>query len=78
MATFTCVVSGQPAPTIRWVVTRETLSEDVVSDERIFVQEGTLIITDVRPSDQGDYSCVASNAAGSARSTGGRLIIFGE
>ncbi|CAM9413108.1 unnamed protein product [Lampetra planeri] len=66
-ATFTCMVSGRPAPTITWQ--RDGKNVDNFVDSYRFLTEGrdgmhTLKINSVRPSDMGTYSCKVKNSAG--------------
>uniref|UniRef100_S4RSQ7 non-specific serine/threonine protein kinase n=1 Tax=Petromyzon marinus TaxID=7757 RepID=S4RSQ7_PETMA len=66
-ATFTCMVSGRPAPTVTWQ--RDGKNVDNFVDSYRFLTEGrdgmhTLKINSVRPSDMGTYSCKVKNSAG--------------
>ena len=66
-ATFTCVASGTPAPSISWVV-----------GTRVVGQGNTLAVNNVAESDAAAYTCVATNDAGSVASPSARLVIFGK
>ena len=66
-ATFICVASGIPAPSISWVV-----------GTRVVGQGNTLAVNNVAESDAAAYFCVATNDAGSVASPSARLVIFGK
>nr|XP_032827898.1 matrix-remodeling-associated protein 5-like [Petromyzon marinus] len=70
-----CAAQGSPPPAISWmlpdrssvaVAAAAVAAQDGGGDGgRVSVSErATLIVRDVHPSDRGDYSCVASSAAG--------------
>ncbi|XP_041987673.1 basement membrane-specific heparan sulfate proteoglycan core protein-like isoform X2 [Aricia agestis] len=57
-----CSSRGNPAPTISW-----QRGPSQALSNRFEVNGNTLIIDNLLEEDTGDYSCIASNAAGSAR-----------
>ncbi|XP_055390625.1 protein sidekick isoform X4 [Condylostylus longicornis] len=61
-ATITCKAVGAPAPNITWVY-NETKLVEITSRFQI-LDSGDLLISNVRESDAGLYSCVRSNEAG--------------
>lgn len=66
MVTLRCRVFGAPNPKIKWLRENQDLKGD-----RFQVQEnGDLEITDVRPQDEGEYSCYASNKFGDIQASG--------
>lgn len=67
-ANFTCTSSGNPAPIITWY---NEFGSDVTTlgDDRIRVEGGTLVISDIISSDGQDYTCTASNDVGSSSSS---------
>ena len=66
-ARLRCGVTGEPSPSVAWF--REGGGE-VTSGGRFTISEATgeLAVSAVRLSDEGEYYCVGSNAAGSVRS----------
>ncbi|XP_021063269.1 neogenin isoform X1 [Mus pahari] len=59
-AVFPCVVSGLPAPVIRWMKNDDVL--DTESSERlVLLAGGSLEISDVTEDDAGTYFCIADN-----------------
>ncbi|XP_023709621.1 fasciclin-2 isoform X4 [Cryptotermes secundus] len=64
-ASVTCKASGKPPPTFSWI--RLPTQEDLATADRFSVDKytGTLTIRDVSKDDDGDYKCVATNAANS-------------
>jgi hypothetical protein len=68
LATFRCDVSGFPRPHIYWKKDGVILSEATTAFD-------WLIITNVSVSDQGRYSCFATNEYGSAKSRTASLTI---
>ncbi|XP_032825923.2 immunoglobulin superfamily DCC subclass member 4-like [Petromyzon marinus] len=61
-ARFLCRSSGQPVPRQRWLKN----GQPVVSNGRVNVQNGNLIINQVRADDAGYYQCMAESPLGSA------------
>ncbi|CAL1547239.1 unnamed protein product, partial [Lymnaea stagnalis] len=58
---FTCIAGGYPEPTFLWQHNGDVLP----TGGRIQVDGGYLSFKNLKPSDAGDYECVASNSAGS-------------
>jgi neurocan core protein len=63
-----CKASGKPLPTYSWIKT--STREDLATADRFSVEKhtGVLTIRDVSKDDDGEYKCVATNAAGKAES----------
>ncbi|XP_059503813.1 hemicentin-1 isoform X2 [Stegostoma tigrinum] len=60
--TFTCDVSGNPVPQIKWMKDGQPLTED--QQHQILSSGRFLLIESARVSDAGRYTCIASNTAG--------------
>lgn len=60
MRNFTCSADGYPAPTYTWQREGQVLP----SGGRVDVNGGYISFRNLRPSDEGQYECVASNLAG--------------
>ncbi|XP_046815214.1 peroxidasin homolog [Vespa crabro] len=72
--TFTCRVTGDPEPEVKWM--RDS-NELYVDGERFLVQkDGTLVISDVTEEDTGEYECIASSDMGSTKSRKARALII--
>lgn len=68
-AEFSCQVSGEPEPLVEWLHNGERISETDSRMRRSFVAGcASLHISDCTPDDEGEYSCRASNSAGSEAS----------
>lgn len=81
-ARLNCRASGQPPPTIHWMLDGQPLSM-VPPNIHHLLSDGTLLV--LRPptpghddSDLGVYTCEASNRLGTAISRGARLYVAGE
>lgn len=63
-ASATCRASGKPKPTFMWI--KSSTQQDVATADRFSVDKltGVLTIRDVSKDDDGEYKCVATNAAG--------------
>jgi neurocan core protein len=63
-ASVTCKASGKPPPTFSWI--KSSTRKDLGTADRFSVDKytGVLTIRDVSKDDDGDYKCVATNAAG--------------
>jgi hemicentin len=60
---LTCEATGTPTPRIEWLRDNSALIAD---GERIIIEGNQLTINNARPSDSGEYMCLAINAAGQA------------
>lgn len=87
-AKMSCQASGQPPPTIRWLLNGQPLSM-VPPDVHHLLPDGTLLLLrppaqgrahdDQAPStDLGIYTCEASNTLGTVVSRGARLSVAGK
>ncbi|XP_076059982.1 roundabout homolog 2-like [Oratosquilla oratoria] len=64
VALLTCSAEGEPQPSLEWMVDGQDLSR---TDSRFTVSNaGTLQISDVKPSDEGTYTCRATSSSGSS------------
>jgi hypothetical protein len=64
-AEFSCQVSGSPEPLIEWLHNGEKISPSSSRFSAFFSGgRATLKISEVQPEDEGEYSCRASNSAG--------------
>lgn len=63
-ASVTCRASGKPAPTFSWI--KSSTREDLATVDRFSVDKhtGVLTIRGVSKDDDGEYKCIAMNAAG--------------
>lgn len=68
---------GYPEPTVTWKKNFQNLE---ISDPRRMriVDGGNLMITDVRPADEGKYQCVAQNMVGTKESRAAILTVNGK
>ncbi|XP_056141481.1 roundabout homolog 1-like [Lampris incognitus] len=57
---FRCAVQGDPVPTIRW----KKEDSDLPKGRYEILEDHTLIVRRVTPSDEGSYTCVAENMVG--------------
>ncbi|KAJ6665741.1 hypothetical protein lerEdw1_002111 [Lerista edwardsae] len=63
---FICRAEGNPKPKIIWLHNNNEI--DMKDDGRLnLLQDGTLMIQDIRESDKGVYQCMAKNIAGEAK-----------
>ncbi|XP_071981860.1 hemicentin-2 isoform X2 [Engystomops pustulosus] len=63
--TVTCPVQGTPTPMIRWLKNGVVLSSNLPGITQL--ANGSLVIDSPAPNNSGDYICLATNEAGSAR-----------
>ena len=74
--TFHCGFSGNPTPRIKWL--KDSIPVPLTTSDKYDVQlEGTLLVRDLRRTDEGTYECVAENVAGTARAYA-RLTVWGK
>lgn len=66
---LTCQATGNPPPMYQWYRDGEVVSGANLS---------YLYIHEVAPSDRGEYTCIATNQAGSVSSLPGLLLLEGE
>ena len=84
-ATFTCVATARPRPSITWwrvesdgsltQVMEEATVTEMMSGERVLMSN--LTIESAQPSDAGDYTCVAENEVSNTSATA-TLVVHGE
>ena len=67
---FPCNATGEPTPTIKWTPFPN-------SPRYIESEDGSLIILDVQPEDEGDFLCTAENVAGTTNITMAWLDVAG-
>lgn len=71
-----CAFPGTPKPQITW--RKGPSSEPLRGRPGLAVlDEGSLFLASVSPTDSGDYECQATNEAGSA-SRRAKLVVYGE
>ncbi|XP_015921139.1 neuroglian [Parasteatoda tepidariorum] len=66
MVILRCRVFGAPNPVIKW----QKGKQDLKGDRFQVQQNGDLEITDVRPQDEGEYNCLATNKFGTDAASG--------
>ena len=72
-ASFTCQATGEPVPTISWY-----FNDDPVNETTEYIITGNeLQILNVQSSDEGTYTCYATNAI-STDTSSGVLTVNGE
>ena len=69
-AIFKCTVDGNPLPQVTWT----KLNSSLPVGRYVVQYSGALIVKDVRPDDEGVYSCTAKNLLGSVNASA-RLIV---
>ena len=70
-ATFTCSATGYNV-NYKWAIRSGSFPSKVTG-----INTNTLVIPDVRSSDDNTYTCVASNEGGSVSSNGAKLTVTG-
>ena len=63
-ATFTCVAEAEPAPTFQWSFESSTIVDDDKYDVTTTSTMSTLTVLNISPSDNGTYTCNATNDHG--------------
>lgn len=77
-ATLECAPpKGHPEPAVRWRKDGEMLNTGK-GRIRIVTPPGNLVISEVRQSDEGRYSCVAENMAGTRESLPVHMTVHGK
>ena len=69
-AIFKCTVDGNPLPQVTWT----KLNSSLPVGRHVVQSSGALIVKDVRPDDEGVYSCTAKNLLGSVNASA-KLIV---
>ena len=69
--TFTCSATGYNV-SYKWTIGSESFPSKVTG-----INTNTLVIPDVRSSDDNTYTCAASNEGGSVSSNGAKLTVTG-
>ena len=64
-AILKCSANGNPLPKVEW----SKLKSSLPAERHVIEPSGALIVRDVRPGDQGVYSCRAENLLGSANAS---------
>lgn len=70
---FTCIAGGYPEPTFVWQQDGEALP----TGGRFQIDGGYISFKNLKPSDEGEYECLASNSAGTAL-VRSRLVYIGK
>ena len=76
-AIFSAVIKGRPLPSVKWLKDRK----EVIPTDRVRVtynkdtRETVLTISNVRNSDQGNYTCQATNPISRANSTSNLVLV---
>ena len=69
-AIFKCTVDGNPVPQVTW----SKLNSSLPVGRHVVQSNGGLILKDVRPDDEGVYSCTAENLLGSVNASA-KLVV---
>ncbi|XP_050758544.1 immunoglobulin superfamily member 10 [Gymnogyps californianus] len=64
-----CTVKGNPQPTVHWVLFDGTVVKPLqfVNTKLFLFSNGTLHLSNIAPSDSGNYECIATSSTGSER-----------
>lgn len=63
---FECVATGDPSPSVRWILPAESFSRSSPQFVEVAPGRVRIVIEQVTFEDQGVYRCVASNIVGNA------------
>ena len=75
-ATFVCVAAGEPTPTFQWSFGGLAIVDDDKYDVTATAPTvSTLTVLDVSPSDDGNYTCTATNDHGSDSASAGLQVL---
>ena len=69
-AIFKCTVDGNPLPQVTW----SKLNSSLPVGRHVVQSSGALILKDVRPGDEGVYTCAAENLLGSVNASA-KLVV---
>ena len=69
-AIFKCTVDGNPLPQVTW----SKLNSSLPVGRHVVQSSGALIVKDVRPDDEGVYSCTAKNLLGSVNASANLIV----
>ena len=69
---------GVPKPVVYWLHEGRNIKAGTESSPYIVSSEGSLLISQVKLSHSGNYSCVAENIAGVRESPVGSLTVYGK
>ena len=69
-AIFKCAVDGNPLPQVTW----SKLNSSLPVGRHVVQSSGALIVKDVRPDDEGVYSCTAKNILGSVNASANLIV----
>ncbi|XP_023226281.1 myosin light chain kinase, smooth muscle-like [Centruroides sculpturatus] len=67
--TLTCEVTGNPTPSIRWYKDGKAISQSGDFKMVYDGHEASLVISEIYPDDQGQYTCLAKNTHGEAKTS---------
>ncbi|CAH3161243.1 unnamed protein product [Porites lobata] len=71
-AIFKCTVDGNPVPQVTW----SKLNSSLPVGRHVVQSSGALILKDVRPGDEGVYTCTAENLLGSVNASAKLVVQF--
>lgn len=71
-AIFKCTVDGNPLPQVTW----SKLNSSLPVGRHVVQSSGVLIVKDVRPDDEGVYSCTTKNLLGSVNASAKLIVQF--